>query len=137
MIIIDTSRCPIQLVYNRGTHSCEIPGESEPCVFSIPDQDIMELTYKKNKLLMKPHSKFINITGDPVELALGISLLISDTIYQLKNDIIDEAFEFSKNGIEKINWLDNGYAWGLGQIDIINKFVEEYNRVWPTVLLLK
>lgn len=121
-IAIDTTNLPISIIYDRGwENSAESP-------VRIPERDLLELGYKNTTIVMRPFPKTLEINGDTSEAALALALLMQYTGHVLDDDIIDEAFTFVDGLIVKYNWPSNK------QIEF---FIKEYNRLYPTVLLLK
>jgi hypothetical protein len=120
MIILDTRRCPmkIEMSCERGYPPC---GKG----------DYLSLEYKGSFLFMKPNPRQIEIGGDIPTMALGTALLVQGTLETLdRTNIIDNAFTFSKEGYINVYWI-------VKNMDRVKEFVETYNRIYPTVLLLK
>lgn len=133
MIILDTSKCPISLIYDRGYELIKPISNGIPVYERRPEKDIFKIDCKKSSLIIKPFTHKIQIKGNIKELALNIALLIQGTLESLKddNDIINEAFLISKDGkIKKCRW-------NIYNIHQVNKLIVEYNRVYTTALLLK
>jgi len=119
MIILDTSKCAMKIDFSCGRR------------IRRNNDDYLRLEYKGSSLFIRPHPRQIEITGDISTMALGIALLIQGTLETLDHtNIIDDAFTFSKEG------HINGY-WIVENLEPIKEFVEIYNRIYPTVLLLK
>jgi hypothetical protein len=132
MISLD-GKCPVHFVYERGWNPS--PHTSMEVV-NAPEKDLMKIQYKNNELTIYPHiTPRIIFVGDKKELAFGVALLISQTIHTLHcgligTSMIDEFFNFKKDGTI-VGWkiVDNN--------EEVKEFVDKYNRVYPTVILLK
>lgn len=128
MIILDTRRCPVELKYERGYEQIA-PNTSLRKI----EKDIFELKYKNNALTIRPYNREIVITGDTKEMALGLAMFIDGTLSTLDmgRDIINEAFVFSEKGFINGSWIIDK------DMDRLAEFIDLYNNVYPTVLLLK
>lgn len=135
MIFLDTSKYPLQLQYERGWSLPPLPSGA---AIRCKERDYFRLQYKNSELFIKPYPRQITISGDLKDMALGFAMMVQETLQFMRTgigseedrDIFDEAFIFSGDG------LING-CWITDSIKITKVFIEIYNRVYPTVSLLK
>lgn len=125
MIIIDNSKCPMKIdfSYSRSMYSRNDRPDGK--------EDYLRLEYKDSSIFIRPKPRQIKIEGDIPMIALGVALLVQGTLETLdRTNIIDDAFTFSKDG------LINEY-WTVDNKDEVREFVNTYNRIYSTVMLLK
>ena len=94
-----------------------------------PENESMSVEYEDSRIEFGP--KFaITIHGNVKEVAFGFALLLADNldVPHFGNHLITKLFEFDKeNNITKSLLETN---------EDINAFIEAFNKVWPSVLLL-
>src|ERR1700743_764562 len=101
MIILDTTKCPVELKYERPNTWDTTGMRIGVPYIRQPEKDIFQLKYKNNILTILPFKKEITIDGDIKEMAFGLALFINGTLSTLDmgKDIINEAFTFSEKGL--------------------------------------
>lgn len=119
---------------------------------ALSDTDTFSLKYKGAELLIGPVWNII-INGNIKEIAYAFAYIMSDNIsvkydetYTFDNEpaektpniyssgvaILDSVFEFSENSITNLK-ID----YHTTSDEIINKFIKEFNKIIPTIRLLK
>jgi hypothetical protein len=94
------------------------------------ENETMSVEYDNGKISIGPNTT-IQIIGNNKDAAFGLALLMADNLDLLNygNQLITRAFEFDKmNGIIKSILETN---------DQINKFIVAFNKIWPSVLVLR
>lgn len=121
-------KCPVNFTCERGYNPSPYTSLE---IDRAPEKDIMKIQYKNSELIIYPYlPPRIIFVGDKTELALGVALFISQTTRVLGPEIIDDFFTFSNDNLIT-NWktTDN--------FEEAKEFVNEYNRIYPTAILLK
>lgn len=119
MIIIDTAKCPIKIEFVNHFDRDYL------------ENNYLSLEYKNSFIYIQPYPETIRIGGDIPVIALGVALLVQGTLETLDGDnILDDAFSFNKEG------MIEDY-WNVKNKEQIKEFVDTYNRIYSTVMLLK